>query len=144
MAQSQSKDAYFATKLHCFAFICVFVLGKVCLFSVFLCVCVCLNAISVFFFNPEITPNCHISHRAVLRGRDFFFPVKDRTLRTPPQLGVSGMKSARIRNDHQKNFPRLRLGLPFFLPKIWGRGVFFSIKDRPGFKGLQRDKDLYF
>jgi hypothetical protein len=35
------------------------------------------------------------------------------------------MKSAQIRNDRQKNFPRLRRGVPFFLPKVWGRYICF-------------------
>ncbi len=53
-------------------------------------------------------------------GRDFF------PLRTPPkgplpQLGISGMKSARIRNERQK---KLHLVVPFFLPKVWGRNIF--------------------
>ncbi len=70
--------------------------------------------------------------RAVLRGRDFS-PVKDRTLRTTPQLGISGMKSARIRNDRQKKkIPQLRCGVPFFLPKVWGQHIFYPIKNRPG------------
>ncbi len=67
-----------------------------------------------------------VNVRAVLRGRDFF-PVKDRALRTTPQLGISGMKSARIRNDCQKISPRLRRRVPFFPTKSLGTGYIFYL-----------------
>ncbi len=38
------------------------------------------------------------------------------------------MESARIRNDRQKNFPRLHRGVPFFLPKVWGQAFFSSLR----------------
>ncbi len=73
---------------------------------------------------------------------DGIFFVKDRTLRTAPQLGISSMKSARIRNDRQKNFPRLRRGFPFFLPKVWGRDIFFSLRTALAFVFKRNDNFL--
>ncbi len=80
------------------------------------------------------------SVRAVLRGRDFFFfffTVKDRPLRTGPDLEFSQFspvpeKNAELGFTGQKFSGAHARRFPFFY--IWaGDGIFFfSVKDRPG------------
>jgi hypothetical protein len=73
-----------------------------------------------------------------IRGRDFFlffFLVKDRLLRTGPDLEFSPFLPAPGKNAEspvKKILARTRAGL-FFLYSGWGRHFFlFLVKDRPG------------
>ncbi len=51
-------------------------------------------------------------------GSAYHIADKDRTLWTTPQLGTSGMKSARIRNGRQKNSRGCATGYPFSFQKF--------------------------
>ncbi len=69
-----------------------------------------------------------------------FFPSLDCTLRATPQLGISSMKLAQIRNGHQNFFGGCR-GAPFFLPKVWGRD-FFLVKECPALERVIVDEAM--